>query len=189
MAVFSDTHGNDREMRDAIMSQGPFDLMIHLGDGVLNGERVSKELNLPLVGVSGNEDMASGFPEKRVLNIRSWNFLLLHGYQTEINPYQPREIWDGHIRELCGMAEEEGVHILLFGHTHRPMLEKTQGIILCNPGDHHPGSTQSPTFVVIRLNPDTLEMKIMEKKDRGDWIMLQSRLFKSPSQTPCRGMF
>ena len=32
--IVSDTHGNKRAMREAIFRQGPFDCLIHLGDGV-----------------------------------------------------------------------------------------------------------------------------------------------------------
>jgi uncharacterized protein len=184
-AVFSDTHGNLNAMRDALESQGPFELMIHLGDGVGNGEDVSREFNLPFYGVRGNEDWDWKFPEEQVLTLHTWSFLLVHGHQTEINPYQPREIFDGYVRELQDMAGKEGAQGLLFGHTHRSLLELKDGMILCNPGNQHLGSFDAPTFAKISVDGQSLTVAMMAKKGPGNWVIekqarFERSLFPSP---------
>jgi putative phosphoesterase len=158
-------------MRDALVEQGPFEQVIHLGDGVLNGKDVSGEFNIPFIGVAGNEDIGSGFPQKQVVQIREWSFLLMHGHQTEINPYQLEELWEENIKEMCGMAKRAGSHVLLFGHTHKPLLIQKQGIILCNPGNHHLGSVEAPTFAFLKVSDTSLDIHIMEKKDT--WRLLK----------------
>lgn len=178
-AIFSDTHGNKKAMRGAMLDQGPFDMMIHLGDGVRDGEVVSKETGTPFLGVTGNEDFGTGFPEKRVLSVNQWSFLLLHGHQTEINPFQPKRIWDEHIRHMCRLAREEDAGVLVFGHTHQTLLEINHGVILCNPGNQHLGSSQPPTFVIMEITRDTLEIRVMKRNGNQGWHTDLSSVFKA----------
>ncbi|MFC1822118.1 metallophosphoesterase family protein [Thermodesulfobacteriota bacterium] len=168
-AVFSDTHGNQAELRDAIFSNGPFDMIIHVGDGVLDGEAAAKEFGIKFCAVAGNEDLGLGFPEKKALEINRWSFLLLHGHQTEINPYQPKAVWEQHIQELCRVAARANAQVLLFGHTHQPMLMRKDGIILCNPGDQHRGSSDAPTFALLKVKSDSLDLRVMKKEGEKKW--------------------
>ncbi|MDY6853031.1 MAG: YfcE family phosphodiesterase [Thermodesulfobacteriota bacterium] len=179
VAIFSDTHGNKKAMREAMLNQGPFDAMIHLGDGVSDGEAVSREMGAPFLGVAGNEDFGTGLPEKRVLSINQWSFLLLHGHQTEINPFQPKQIWDEHIRHMCHLAQEEDAGVLFFGHTHQTLLEINHGVILCNPGNQHLGSSQPPTFVIMEITRDTLDIRVMKRAGAQGWRPDLSSVFKA----------
>lgn len=179
VAIFSDTHGNKKAMREAMLNQGPFDMMIHLGDGVRDGDVVSKETDTPFLGITGNEDFGADFPEKRVLSINQWSFLLLHGHQTEINPFQLKRIWNEHIRHMCGLAGQADASVLIFGHTHQPLLEKKHGVILCNPGNQHLGSSQPPTFAIMKVNEDRLDIRIMKKDSRQGWNIDFSSVFNA----------
>jgi len=181
LAVFSDTHGNRKTMRDAVLTQGPFDLICHLGDGVADGRAVAEEFGSPFQGVTGNEDFWEDFPERRTLVIKPWSFLLLHGHQTEINPFQPKPVWDMHLRHLGQMAGRAGAGVLLFGHTHRTMLAEQDSVILCNPGEQHPGSSQPPTFAVLLVDPQALEIQIMVRDGPEVWRLQTSNLFRAPN--------
>ncbi|MBU2550577.1 MAG: YfcE family phosphodiesterase [Proteobacteria bacterium] len=167
LAVFSDTHGNRRVMPDVLGRLGPFDGLIHLGDGVADGREAARVLKLEFIGVSGNEDYGGRCPETRVLTIAGWTCLLMHGHQTEINPYQPPEVFDGYLAEMSAWTRAEGAGVLLFGHTHRAMLEKMDGIILINPGEQHLGSSQPPTFAVLDFRPDRLDVEILCRHQDG----------------------
>lgn len=180
LAVFSDTHGHRKAMRDAVLNQGPFDLLCHLGDGVADGRAVAEEFGLPLQAVTGNEDFWEDFPERQTLVVKPWSFLLLHGHQTEINPFQPKEVWEHHLHQLAQTAGRAGARVLLFGHTHRAMLTELDSVVLCNPGEQHPGSTQPPTFAVLIVSPQTLEIRIMIRDGSETWRLQDSALFSAP---------
>ena len=174
VAVFADTHGNQGELLDAISNNGHINRIIHVGDGVLDGEAVAKKFGIDFFAVAGNEDLGLGFPDKRILTINGWAFLLLHGHQTDINPYQPKALWEQHIHELCRTAVQAHARVLLFGHTHQPMLVQKEDVILCNPGDQHRGSNEAATFALLTVRADSLDCRIMKKEDAGKWVPVLS---------------
>lgn len=102
--MFADTHGNKAGMRDAVNRMRPFTALYHLGDGVEDGATVAKEYGLAFHGVEGNVDHSRRFPAKLNLICDDWSFLLLHGYQMDINAYHPQEIWRKHLREMAQWA-------------------------------------------------------------------------------------
>ena len=169
-AVFADTHGNRMELRDAVTRNGPIDRIIHVGDGVLDGEVVAKEFGIEFSAIAGNDDLGLGFPERQVLKINGWSLLLLHGHQTEINPYQPKEIWERHIQDFYRIAAQAHAQVLLFGHTHKPLLIRKEGIIICNPGDQHRGSSEAPTFALLKVGVGYMDCRIMKKEDEKIWV-------------------
>ena len=168
-AVFADTHGNILALKDALQKNGPFDLVVHLGDGVEDGARASEEMGLEFQGVAGNEDFRTGFPETRVLELGHLNFLLIHGHQTDINPFQPKDIWDIHFEELCDWARSCGATGLMFGHTHKTYLEGTDDLVILNPGEQHPGSGRPPTFAVVELVDGEVGIEIRASDGNGSW--------------------
>jgi len=170
--VVSDTHGNQRAMREAISRQGPFDCLIHLGDGVQDGIAVAGELGIPFHGVCGNEDFDVAVPETLRLVLGTWTFYLMHGHQLDINAYQSRQVWEDHLAAMADRARKKEAQVFLFGHTHRPLLTEVNGIVIGNPGDQYIGSALPPSLAVIELTPDTLNIKILRQGREGDWVTL-----------------
>ena len=170
--VVSDTHGNQGAMREAIFRQGPFDCLIHLGDGVQDGIAVAGELDIPFHGVCGNEDFGVAVPETLRLVLGTWTFSLMHGPQLDINVYQSRQIWEGHLAAMADLARKKEAQVFLFGHTHRPLLTEVNGIVIGNPGDQYIGSALPPSLAVIELTPDIMNIKILRQEREGDWVNL-----------------
>ena len=170
--VVSDTHGNQGAMREAISRQGPFDCLIHLGDGVKDGIAVAGELDIPFHGVCGNEDFGVAAPETLRLVLGSWTFFLMHGHQLDVNAYQSHQVWEGHLAAMADLARKKEAQVYLFGHTHRPLLTEVNGTVIGNPGDQYIGSAMPPSFAFIELTPDTLNIKILRQEREGDWVTL-----------------
>lgn len=174
IAVFSDTHGNKTAMRDALNSAGPFDELFHLGDGVEDGAVVAKEYGLVFQGVEGNIDYSRQYPPKLNLKYDTWSFMLLHGYQMNLNAYHPAEVWQEHLKEMAQWAAKERAHVLLFGHTHAALLKRQGDVVICNPGDQYIGASTQPSFASIEGQANFLEINLLRNNPDGSWKSFQS---------------
>lgn len=174
IAAFSDTHGNPDDMRDAIRRFGPLDLVIHLGDGICEGRQAAGAAGIPFRGVWGNNDHGGPLlPDQAVLELRGWHFLLTHGHETGMNPYNPEPVWQTYLREMAVRAKDLGAHAFLFGHAHKPVLEQENGIVLCNPGDQHTGTRTGPSFALIDLETSAARFRIFRKNKADNWNLLR----------------
>ncbi len=126
--VLSDTHGDLSKMYralDYLRALAP-DALIHLGDHCADGEQLARELDLPLYAVAGNCDAGRTLaPQERVLEAEGARVLLCHGHAWGVN--------DG-LQRLLYAAQERACAAALFGHTHRQLVQREQGVLLMNPG-------------------------------------------------------
>lgn len=101
------------------------DLILHAGDLVeLSVLDILRSI-APTVAVSGNMDSPeakSVLPEKRVLEVEGKLIGLTHGWGA------PQGI------ESRVMTKFSDVDVIVFGHTHSPLLESIDGVLLLNPG-------------------------------------------------------
>lgn len=168
IAVFSDTHGNRREMRDVLARFPGIDTILHLGDGLADAETVAKEFGIPILGVAGNEDVSSGCPRDRIITAGTWRMLALHGDQFDIGFYDSAKKWIENKRKLAALAALRGSRILLFGHSHVAMLEECDGVLLCNPGDQYAGSGTGASFCLLDISEEKISAALYVKEN-GEW--------------------
>jgi hypothetical protein len=176
VAVFSDTHGIKEVMRDTLSDFGPFDMMLHLGDGARDGIAVSKEFGIQLHGVCGNEDYGVNLKEQLLLEVNKWSCLLFHGYHMELNPFQSQEIWKNHFRNMHRAAVNSNASVLLFGHTHKPLLKRIDNVLLCNPGSPSLQYVRStaPSFAILEASQKKLEISLLNQDPNGKWSISMS---------------
>ncbi len=176
VALFSDSHGIKKVMKDAIINHGPFDMLLHLGDGVKDGMAVAEELDIPFKWVCGNEDYGVKGKETVLLHLKHWSFLLFHGYHLELNPVQSKEIWQTHYKDIYHMAKKENASLVLFGHTHLPLLKKINNILLCNPGSPTLQYIRSAvdSFAIINADKNRLEVSLLKKGENDHWEVYMS---------------
>lgn len=123
--VVSDTHGRERNLEKILLREYPVDLLIHCGD-VEGGEEYIREIaGCPCVFVRGNNDYFSDLPREEIIDIWNYKILITHGhyYGVSLNTVILEE-----------EARSRGVQIVMFGHTHRPCLERKEGLTILNPG-------------------------------------------------------
>ncbi len=173
MALFADTHGNVAGVRDAVKRHGPFDMIVHLGDGIEDGRAAARDASLAFVGVRGNEDHTTDYEERFLLEAGSWMIMLMHGHQMDINPYQEAVTLEGHYRSLASLARRSGARVICFGHTHEPLLKVVDGVIVCNPGSLYVGSTAT-TFGIIEVYGKIIHISLHRKERDRDWEMVAS---------------
>ena len=103
--IVSDSHRRHGNLAEAIYNEQPFDLLIHLGD-IEGEEDIIQELaGGETIMVPGNNDFFSPLPREREIELAGKKVLLTHG-----------------------------IDIVMFGHTHRPLIQIEDELTFINPG-------------------------------------------------------
>lgn len=149
--VVSDSHGNNDNLKKAISNFGPkgkdLEMLIHLGDMQCPLDNIKALVDCPVKAVRGNCDFSSEVPGTDLVMIGGEKAMITHGhrYHCKYNTELMEEI-----------ARENGATIVMFGHTHEPMVEGHGGIMVVNPGSiSEPRQAgHRPTYLVITLEDD-----------------------------------
>ena len=152
VGLISDTHGLVRA--EALVALKGSDLVIHAGD--IGGPEVLDELRTiaPTFAVRGNNDTeawAAAVPEKEIVEAGE------------------RKIWVLHqIGHLFREPFPDGCAAVVFGHTHKPLVETRKGVLYMNPGSAGPRRFRLPVTVGrLWVTPGGLEPEIVELEARG----------------------
>lgn len=101
------------------------DLILHAGDLVEMSVLDELEAIAPTAAVVGNmdrPDVAAVLPEQRVLEVEGRLIGLIHGWGPPVGI------------ERRVLSRFSGVDAVVFGHSHRPLVEERKGVLLLNPG-------------------------------------------------------
>lgn len=123
--IISDTHGRNNFVYNTIRRVSPIDLMIHLGD-FDRGEEYIKDISpCPALMISGNNDFYNGLPREIITNIGNYTVMLTHGHRYGVN-YSTNDLLEA--------AKRNQANIVMYGHTHVPLMKRSDGIWIINPG-------------------------------------------------------
>lgn len=156
--ALSDTHLLDGDMlSEAVVAlASKADIILHAGDFVsVEAYSALKDLG-KLVAVRGNSDSAQLkrlLPEREVISVDGVRIGLVH--------------MASHGADLVGaemMAREMDSDVLVFGHIHRPIIEKGKRLLIC------PGSTTLPRMSA----PSVAELQVIEGRVQGRIIPIGS---------------
>ena len=156
LAVFSDSHGNVGNLRRAMELSRP-DHAIFLGDGLRDAEAVEREHpDIPFILLRGNCDWSgTGYDESLLFELDGVRIFAAHGHQHNVK--LGREgFWNS---VFCS-----GSALGLYGHTHRALIEQSEGRYLMNPGSV--GDLSYPTYGLVRLDRGsfTCELRDLERE-------------------------
>lgn len=153
IAVISDTHGNNKDIIEALASIDKPDMLIHLGDYVEDGEKLSKIFGLPITIVKGNGDYGSHYKENELIEVEGKKIFLTHGHRDKVSLG---------LDYIYYKALEMQADIALFGHTHVPVNNVYDDLIIMNPGSptFPRGGSNTKTFGLIEIG-EKLETKIL----------------------------
>lgn len=118
--VFSDLHGDRRSLQKLLPLIKENDGGFFAGDGASDVIGLGME---NLYCVRGNCD-GSGQSEM-VVEVEGIKILLTHGHEYGVK---------GGLFRLYYRAKELDVRVVIFGHTHQPLVEEQDGILFLNPG-------------------------------------------------------
>lgn len=143
--VVSDTHRKNENYLKALEQAGKVDMVIHCGDAEGSEYLIGEAAGCPLQIVLGNNDFFSSLPHEIETEICGKKVWITHGH----NYYVSME------NELLKQeARSRGVDIVLYGHTHRPVVEIEDGLVTMNPGSlSYPRQEgRKPSYAIIEDN-------------------------------------
>lgn len=150
--IVSDTHRRDGNLQTVIERTAPFDMLIHLGDAEGSEDRIEawcREQNesCQVHIILGNNDFFSNLDREKEISIGRYRAFLTHGhfYSVSVGP-----------ERLIDEAKDRHVQIAMYGHTHKPYLNKRNGIMVLNPGSlSFPRQDgRKPTYIVMELDKE-----------------------------------
>lgn len=143
--IVSDTHGKHENLKLALEQEKPIDRMIHLGDAEGCEDYIQRLAQCPMDIVAGNNDFFSQLPMEETIYLGNYKILITHGHYYNVN---------AGIAGIQKDANARGFNIVMFGHTHRPVVERGNGIITLNPGSlSYPRQEgKRPSYIVMDLD-------------------------------------
>lgn len=143
--IVSDSHGRNVYLDQAIEKVGAIDLLIHLGDFEGSEDYIEAIAPCKLEMVSGNNDYFSSIDREKIITIGRYKVLLTHGHRHRVN-YSTDTI------KSFGLQER--VDIVMFGHTHIPLIDLSGSVMLINPGSISLPRQDGriPTFILMELD-------------------------------------
>jgi putative phosphoesterase len=152
VGLISDTHGLLRPEATALLRGSEF--IVHAGDighvGILS-ELASLA---PVTAVRGNNDKgpwSESIPETGVLQVGKVYIYVLHNLaKLELDP------------------AAAGFHVVVSGHSHRPLVEERGGVLFVNPGSAGPRRFKLPIAVAqLDILGDSVHARVVELQMAG----------------------
>ena len=147
--IVSDTHRRDGNLREIIEKQSPFDMLIHLGD-TEGSEAYFKEWvnndNCVIHVVRGNNDFFSQTDKEKEISIGKYRAFLTHGHMYGVS---------FELETIKEEARARKVDIVMFGHTHKPLVDKRGRTLFLNPGAV--GKGLRPTYGILTVEGDRID--------------------------------
>lgn len=140
--IISDNHGKLDRLQRIVEETGPYDLMLHCGDGELPPEAYEEIVPCPMRVVRGNCD-SFDFPITDVFELKGHRILMTHGHMQYVK---------FGMDNLLMEAQFQKADIVLFGHTHIQYLENKNGLWLVNPGSLTYPKRTGPTYAVMTFS-------------------------------------
>ncbi len=130
------------------------DLIIHLGDFTSPKVLAKIRKNKKIIGVWGNNDgsmLRKELKEKEIVTLNGYKIGLFHGHGTEKNT----------LERVYNIFKDDNVDIILFGHSHQPIIKTKNKTLIINPGSPSKKIRERWfSYVVLTLKKDKIETKI-----------------------------
>lgn len=149
VGVISDTHGLLRP--EALKALQSAEHILHAGDvgdpAILDTLRTIA----PATAIRGNIDEGGPcdhLPPTELVELNGRGIYMLHDVkQLDLNP------------------EAAGIAAVVFGHSHKPLVEQRRGVLFLNPGSAGPRRFQLPVTVAwLHIDASGLSAQIVELK-------------------------
>ncbi len=119
--IVSDTHRHNENLEKV----KPIDLLIHCGDAEGSEDYIEAIADCPVFIVSGNNDFFSRLDKEMVVNIDKYRAFITHGHYYNVSMG---------VERLVDEAKHRDVDMVMYGHTHCPLIDIRDDIVILNPG-------------------------------------------------------
>lgn len=142
--VVSDTHRRNDNYFTILEMHHP-DMVIHCGDSVGSEYALTTAAECPVQMVAGNNDYFSELPRELEFSIGKYQVWVTHGHSYYVmmgNEMIKRE------------AIARGKDIVIYGHTHRPVIDINDEIIAINPGSlsYPRQDNHKPSYIIMEID-------------------------------------
>jgi len=147
IGVISDTHGLVRPQ--AVQALRGSDLIVHAGDVGQPAVLETLSALAPVVAVRGNNDRgpwAETLSTTEIVEVAGVFLYVLHDLaELELDP------------------KAAGFHAVIAGHSHRPRLERREGVLYLNPGSAGPRRFKLPVALArLEIGPLGIHAELVE---------------------------
>ena len=146
VGLISDTHGLVRP--EALRALAGTDIILHAGDVGGRGVLAALEAVAPVRAVHGNTDAPHSLPSAIDCVLAAVRIHVSHGHEVG-RPTPAR------------LAARYSADVIVFGHTHRPVVEEVGSRLVINPGAAGPRRFDVTPSVAILTLPD-LQVRLVE---------------------------
>ncbi len=143
--IVSDTHRKNENYMKVLQKVGKLDLVIHLGDIEGSEYTIREAAGCPVEMVAGNNDFFSNLPSEKTLQIGNYCVMITHGHRYYISMGSEM---------LKKEAIAQGIDIVMYGHTHKPVIDISDSIIAINPGSlsYPRQENRKPSYIIMDIN-------------------------------------
>lgn len=143
--IVSDTHRMNQNYFKVLERTGSIDMVIHCGDAEGSEYALEKAAGCPFAIVLGNNDFFSSLPKELELTIGKYKVMVTHGHFYNVS------MGNEHLKEE---AASRGVDIVIYGHTHKPLIDTDGDVIALNPGSlAYPRQYErQPSYILMEID-------------------------------------
>ena len=142
--IVSDTHKKNDNYFHVLRQQKP-DMVIHCGDSEGCEDTLTQAADCPVKMVLGNNDFFSCLPRELDLELGPYKVWVTHGHNYYVSMGS---------ENIKREAVARSMDIVLYGHTHRPVVDKSGDVIAVNPGSlSYPRQEgRRPSYILMEMD-------------------------------------
>lgn len=157
IGIISDTHlVKHFEILDNFIDKNlnEVDMIFHLGDykRIEVVDRIKKKKRF--IGVSGNNDDSSitdVLSESEIIEIEGWKVGLYHGCGNTKTT----------LENTINLFKENMPDIIVFGHSHVPIIKTENGVLLLNPGSpFRKGKQKLYSYIILEITKHNISASL-----------------------------
>ena len=145
--IVSDTHRQNGNYLKVLRRVAPVDMVVHCGDVEGSEYLICEGAGCPVEMVAGNNDFFTDIKKKKEFQIGKYHVWLTHGHNYYVSMGN---------ETLKKEAIARGVDIVMYGHTHKPVIDLGEEIIALNPGSltYPRQEGRRPSYMIMDMDTE-----------------------------------
>ena len=143
--IVSDTHRRNENYIKVLERVAPVDMVVHCGDIEGSEYLIAEAAGCPVQMVVGNNDFFSDLPREKEFYIGKYKVWLTHGHNYYVSMGN---------ENLKREARSKDIDIVMYGHTHKPVVDIEDHLIAVNPGSltYPRQEGHRPSYIIMDID-------------------------------------